>query len=179
MTDSRVEPPLTGADERTVLAGWLDSHRATLLRKVDGLTDAELLTPSVPPSTLNLLGLLRHMADNEVWWFQAVLAGVDVPDDGWPSAGKTAPVGSGGGDPDADLHPPAGETLSRVRPLFLEACDRSRAVLAGLGSLDVQGDLRGSPVSARWVATHMVEEYARHNGHADLLREVIDGSTGE
>jgi len=173
VTDSRVEPALTGTDECAVLGGWLDAHRATLLRKVDGLTEVQLLARAVTPSTLNLLGLLRHMADNEVWWFQAVLAGRAVPDDAWPSAGQP------GDDPDAELHPPATETLARVRPLFLDACARSREVLAGLASLDVEGDLRGSPVSGRWVASHMVEEYARHNGHADLLREVLDGSTGE
>jgi len=187
VTDDRGEPALIGLDERAVLAGWLDHHRTVLLRKVDGLTDAQLLTPSVPPSSLNLLGLLRHMADNEVWWFQAVLGGVDVPDGEWPSAGPTGePAGdsaagadrAGDGDPHADLHPPATENLARIRPLFLDACARSRAVFAGLGSLDDEGDLRGTPVSARWVASHVVEEYARHNGHADLLREVLDGATG-
>ena len=169
------EPARTGLDERAVLAGWLDHHRATLLRKVDGLSDAELLTASAPPSRLTLTGLLRHMADNELWWFRVVLAGAEEAGVEWPSAAHCADPD----DEDSDLFPDDGETLARVRPLFEAACADSRAVLAGLASLDALGTVRGRPVSARWVATHMVEEYARHNGHADLIREAIDGATGD
>ena len=174
MATASTEPALTGLDERRVLAGWLDHHRATLLRKVDGLTDAQALARSAPPSSLNLLGLVRHMADNEVWWFQAVLAGRDVAAADWPSAAQPGDPE----DPDADLDPPPTATLAVAVPLFTAACARSREVLDDIASLDVEADLRGEPVSARWVATHMVEEYARQNGHADLLREAIDGATG-
>jgi hypothetical protein len=177
MTIERVEPALTGSDERRTLGDWLDYHRATLLRKIDGLTDAEARARSVPPSTLSLLGLVRHMADNEVWWFQAVLAGVDVPDGPYPSSAE--PGGAVPDDPDADLNPPPTATVAATVPLFGAACARSRDIVAGLDSLDAVGDLRGEPVSARWVVTHMLEEYARHNGHADLLRQAIDGVTGE
>ena len=173
MATDRTSPSLTGLDERSSLGAWLDYHRATLLWKVDGLTDEQLLTASTPPSPLNLMGLLRHMADNEVWWFSAVLAGEEVPASEYPSGGPVDDT------PDADLLPRADESIDRIRPLFVAACERSRQVFTRVPSLDETGDLRGTPVSARWVATHMLEEYARHNGHADLLREALDGATGE
>jgi len=163
-----VEPALTGLDERAMLGGWLDTHRAVLVHKCTGLSDAQLRERAVPPSTLCLLGLLRHLSDVEAWWFVAVLAGEEPEPPDW----------SEDEDPDADLNPPPDATLAGTLPAYLAACARSRTILAGLESLDVVGDLRGQPVSARWVATHMVEEYARHNGHADLLRERLDGATG-
>lgn len=168
MADDDFEPALTGLDERAMLGGWLDRHRAVLVTKCTGLSDGQLLEAAVPPSTLNLLGLLRHMGDNESWWFAAVIAGEELAPTDW----------SDSDDPDADLKPPADATLARTLPAFLAACDRSREILATLPSLDVEGDLRGDRVSARWVVTHMLEEYARHNGHADLLRERLDGATG-
>lgn len=153
-----------------MLSGWLDHHRAVLFRKCAGLSDEQARAAAVPPSTLHLLGLLRHMADNEIWWFRERLAGERIPDGDYLSTAD---------DGDADLNPPPGATLADARTRFETACSQSRAILAALPSLDAEGtDRRGEPMSARWIATHMLEEYARHNGHADLLRERIDGRTG-
>lgn len=164
------EPAITGLDEKAMLGGWLDHHRAVLLRKCAGLTEEQARTAAVPPSTLHLLGLLRHMADNEVWWFRERLAGEQITDADYLATDD---------DPDGDLNPPPGATLAEAVERFGAACARSRQIVAALSSLDSEGtDRDGSPMSARWIVTHMLEEYARHNGHADLLRERLDGQTG-
>ena len=152
--DHRPSPPAV-ADERAMLASWLDWHRATLDMKCAGLAPAELATRAVEPSTLSLLGLVRHMADVERGWFRRVLAGEDAP-----------PLYYS----DADA----------AFATWRAECARAREIVASLPSLDTLFTHRsGSQMSARWVLIHMVEEYARHNGHADLLRERIDGVTGE
>jgi uncharacterized damage-inducible protein DinB len=157
------EPVPFIADERTMLRSWLEFHRATLLFKCEGLSPEELATPSVLPSDLSLLGLVRHMAEVERNWFQRVFSGAEAP----PLYGDD--------DPDADLHgaDPAGAAgdLSILR----SECDASRAVEASASLDDVD---RGGGISLRWIMVHMIEEYARHNGHADLLRERIDGTRG-
>ncbi len=161
--DDRLTVPFV-ADEPTMLAAWLDFHRATLLVKCQGLTPEQLVERSIPPSELSLLGLVRHMAEVERNWFQRVFLGVDAP----PHYGAS--------DRDADFHAVDPSTVAADLALFAAECDASRAVVAAAGSLDDVD--RGGGISLRWIMVHMIEEYARHNGHADLLRERIDGTRG-
>jgi uncharacterized damage-inducible protein DinB len=166
--DNRTRPPVV-ADERTMLAGWLDFHRATLEMKCAGLTPAQLTTRAAEPSTLSLLGLVRHMADVERSWFRRGLGGEDAP-----------PMYYSDAHPDGDFDNVDPATTDDAFATWRAECARAREIAAALPSLDVMMTRRtGQLVSARWVLVHMVEEYARHNGHADLLRERIDGATGE
>jgi uncharacterized damage-inducible protein DinB len=170
MTTDRARPGLQ-AGEREMLTGWLDHHRAILLWKCEGLTDDQLRQRSVPPSTLSLLGLVRHMTDVERGWFQQVLLGADAPDL------YTKP-----GERDGDFNGVDDADVAADFAAFEAECAASRQVVAGFPDLDVLSKERtertGEQFSLRWILTHMVEEYARHNGHADLLRETIDGVTG-
>ena len=160
----RPRPPLVG-DERETLDGWLNFHRATLLWKCEGLLLEELKQAAVPSSSLTLLGLVRHLTDVERGWFLGFL-GRPLPD-----LYDTAEHPGGDFDvADAD----AAADLAR----FGEEVDAIADLLEG-HSLDEVNVIGGRSYSLRWVMTHMVEEYARHNGHADLLREAIDGTTGE
>lgn len=152
-----------------MLAGWLEFHRATLELKCAGLTPAQLATRAAEPSGLSLLGLVRHMADVERNWFRRGLGGEDAP-----------PVFYSDADPDGDFDNVDPTTVDADFATWRGECARAREIAAAIPSLDVMMTRRnGQPVSARWVLHHMVEEYARHNGHADLLRERIDGSVGE
>jgi uncharacterized damage-inducible protein DinB len=152
-----------------MLAGWLDYHRATLEWKCAGLTPAQLATRALEPSTLSLLGLVRHMADVERGWFRRRFAGEDVP-----------PLYYSDDDPDGDFDNLDPATVGEAFATWRAECDRARKIAAVLPSLEVMiTDHAGRRLSARWVLHHMIEEYARHNGHADLLRERIDGVTGE
>lgn len=164
--DGRTEPPLV-AVEREMLGAWLDYHRATLAMKCAGLTDDQLKERSAPPSSLSLLGLVRHMADVERSWFRRTLAGEDA-----------APIYYSAERPDDDFDALDTAPTADVFATWRAECDRSRA-LAAAASLDATGDKRGETFSLRWIMVHMIEEYARHNGHADLLRESIDGTTGD
>jgi uncharacterized damage-inducible protein DinB len=166
--DDRPHAP-GAADERTMLAGWLDYHRATLEMKCAGLTPAQLATRAVEPSTLSLLGLVRHMADVERGWFRRRIAGEDAP-----------PLYYSDDDPDGDFDNLDPATADDAFATWRAECARAREIATALPSLDVTViDREGRQLSARWVLHHMIEEYARHNGHADLLRERIDGVTGE
>jgi uncharacterized damage-inducible protein DinB len=154
--------------ERDQLDGWLDFHRATLVMKCAGLSVEQLCERPVASSSLSLLGLLRHMTFVEQIWFQAVFAGRDVTshykrDD----------------DPDADFHDLDSASLEEVAELFAQSCATSRELASG-HELDemAAAPRRGREVDLRWSYIHMIEEYARHNGHADLLRELVDGVTG-
>ncbi|WP_299954750.1 DinB family protein [uncultured Modestobacter sp.] len=169
----RVDPPFTDG-ERAALAAWLDLHRATLLVKCAGLTPEQLGERPLPPSGLSLRGLLRHMTDVERYWFARVVAGRDVPTHYWAAAEDADFDGVG-----ADGDVPATAVPAELAAFTAEV-GASRATAAGHASLDdVSAGLRhGERVSLRWVLLHMIEEYARHNGHADLLRERIDGTTG-
>jgi uncharacterized damage-inducible protein DinB len=168
--DPREGGPTRG-DERSMLVEFLRCQRATLELKCSGLGAADLARHSVEPSTLSLLGLVRHMAEVERRWFRQRLAGQDTPRH---FCSDTDPDG----DFDGALPDPG---------LVAEAWDVWRAevafanrLVAEAPDLDVTGNdpWRGT-VSLRWVLMHMVEEYARHNGHADLLRERIDGAVGQ
>ncbi len=152
-----------------MLEAWLDYHRATLLTKCEGLDRTELITASCPPSDMNLLGLVRHMAEVERNWFRNVLSGEGAPPLYYDDAV----------DPDGDFHPPPDVDVDADVAAFLAECDRARELAAGRSLDDTGTTRRGDVVSLRWILVHMVEEYARHNGHADLIRERIDGVTGE
>lgn len=161
----RIDPPFA-ADEKTTLAAYLDYHRATLLRKVAGLTDEQARWSPVPSGT-SLFGLVSHLTGVERWWFASVIAGLDVA---FPWRDD---------DPDADWRGPDGATLAEVVTAYEAECARSREVYAAadLDTVVTEGPRAGRNV--RYVVVHMIEETARHNGHADLLREQLDGGTGE
>jgi hypothetical protein len=164
----RAMPPLQ-ADERTTLESWLDFYRATLVLKCDGLTDEQLRTTSVPPSPLTLLGLVQHMAEVERNWFRRVLLGEQVPPIHDPAADPTGPDGG------FDLAD--GTTFDVARATWEGEVAQARVNCADRG-LEQTSPFMGGHVSLRWIYNHMIAEYARHAGHADLLRERIDGVTG-
>jgi uncharacterized damage-inducible protein DinB len=170
MTTERARPGLQ-AGEREMLTGWLEHHRSVLLWKCEGLTGSQLRERSVPPSGLSLLGLVRHLADVERGWFRRVLLGEDVP-----SLYETP------GDPDAAFNGVGDADIAEAFLAFDAECDASRQAVAATPDLDTLSKERsqrtGQQFSLRWILTHMIEEYARHNGHADLLRERVDGATG-
>ena len=154
--------------ERDMLEAWLEYHRQTLAWKCEGLSDAQLRERSVPPSTMSLLGLVRHMADVELNWFRRVLSGdKQRPGLFW------APDNEDGEFNDVDS-----ASVKEAFNAWEAECANARAVAAPM-SLDDVGERRGEKVTLRWVYVHMIEEYARHNGHADFLRERIDGATGD
>ena len=154
------------AGEREMLESWLDFHRDTLLTKCVGLTDEQLRRRTCPPSTLTLLGLVRHMNEVEEGWFGRF-------------AGDAVPVYSTEEWPDADFDDLDGADAAADVAAFRARCVRSRERAAGHGLDETFIGRRGNPISLRWVYVHMIEEYARHNGHADLIRESVDGETGE
>ncbi|WP_249123993.1 DinB family protein [Saccharopolyspora erythraea] len=164
----RFQEPATG-DERPVLVGFLTAQRATLELKCAGL-DGELARRAVEPSTLSLLGLVRHLADVERRWFRQVLAGLDAP----PRFSSDARAD---GDFDAAVADPA--VIAEAWAAWRAEVEFAERFVAEAPDLDIAGqDSWRGAVSLRWVLIHMVEEYARHNGHADLLRERIDGAIG-
>ncbi|WP_455351833.1 DinB family protein [Streptomyces sp. SYSU K217416] len=169
-TSGRAEP-LPSADERTMLNGWLDYHRATLALKCAGLSDEQLRRTPLAPSALSLMGLVRHLAEVERHWFAVVTAGEE------PS-----PIYYSEADPDGEFHLSEGDTWAEAEGTWQAEIARSRKIAATrkLDDLTAREERRtGELFSLRWVYTHMIEEYARHNGHADLIREQIDGVTGE
>ena len=153
-----------------MLEAWLEYHRATLELKCAGVPAERLGERSVPPSSLSLLGLVRHMAEVERNWFRRRLAGEDAP-----------PLYYSEADSDGDFDRVDGADVGEAFATWRAECEHAREVLAGVGSLDDIGrqQRRNGPVSVRWILVHMIEEYARHNGHADMLRERIDGVVGE
>jgi uncharacterized damage-inducible protein DinB len=163
----RIDPPLI-APEREMLRAFLDHHRATLAWKCDGLSDEDLRRTPMPPSALSLLGLVRHLAEVERAWFRRVINGEDIP-----------LVWSSEGD-----YQVAYDASTATRAEAFEAwraeVEHARRIERAAESLDVTGHhaKSGEDVSLRLVMLHLIHEYARHNGHADLLREGIDGSVG-
>ncbi|MFG2289351.1 DinB family protein [Streptomyces sp. NPDC048595] len=158
----------TVAGEREMLQGWLDFHRDTLFAKCAGLTGEQLAQHSNPPSSLTLLGLVRHMADVERTWFRIRFAGERIGHHHFTEE-----------NPDADfddLDPAAAEADFAALRTEIEACDKA---MADRGLDETFTARRGRTLSLRWIYVHLIEEYARHNGHADLLRERIDGATGD
>ncbi len=170
MTVTRIEPPHQ-ADERTTLTAFLDWQRDTLMWKCEGLTDAQLRERAVPPSSLSLLGLVRHLTEVERGWFRVTLMGEDAP-----------PIYYTDADPNGDFDNVDSAPVDEVFAVWRADVEVARKIVADAESLDtVAVNSRREPpaVNLRWILGHMIEEYARHNGHADLLRERIDGSTGE
>jgi hypothetical protein len=164
----REEPPRV-AGERTSLAAWLDYHRTTLRQKTEGLTGGEMVRPSVPPSGLTLLGLVQHMTLVEWWWFEHIFAG-----------GPTPQPYLSDDDPDIEFHALDPERMEEAMDAFDAQCAHSRSIVDGAKSLDVLSTSSERETrDLRWIMVHMIEEYARHNGHADLLRECIDGVVGD
>lgn len=164
---ARPKPPTT-AGERAMLEGWLDWQRATLLWKCAGLSGEQLSQRTSPPSGLSLLGLVRHMAEVERAWFRRRFAGEAI--------GLLHRDDERSGE-DFDGARPEGAEADFAS--FAREVDLARAA-AGGHDLDetFRAGARPAPISLRWVYVHMIEEYARHNGHADLLRERIDGAVG-
>ncbi|MEU8567369.1 DinB family protein [Streptomyces pathocidini] len=165
----RTIPPTT-AGERAMLESWLDFHRETLARKCAGLDDKRLREASAPPSALTLLGLVRHMAEVERHWFRRVLAGEQ-------EAGR---IYYDEADKDGDFRVCESDTWEEAHATWQAEIARARENAAGrsLDDLSAGGHRDIESFNLRWIYVHMIEEYARHNGHADLIRERIDGATG-
>ena len=184
----RPEPPIAGSETETLL-GYLEFQRATLEWKTRGLDEAGLRR-TIASSTMTLAGLLKHMAYVEDHWFSGMVldlprmapwAEVDwaaTPDWEWESAAR---------EPAAAVRAQWHTSVERSRAVVQEVLNRvsDEAITKGattgdpLGALAKRSWPNGERPSLRWVLVHMIEEYARHNGHADLLREVVDGQTGE
>jgi hypothetical protein len=161
-------PPLD-ADERATLEGWLDFYRATLVAKCDGLTADQLRSAAAPPSPLTLQGLVQHLAEVERNWFRRVLLGEQVPPIHDPDADPTGPDGGFDLSDDVDF--------AAAREAWDAEVARARENCA-TRDLGATSPFGGARVSLRWIYNHVIAEYARHAGHADLLRERIDGTTG-
>jgi uncharacterized damage-inducible protein DinB len=174
MTAMRVVPhqrlpvPFAG-DEKTMLSAFLDRYRETMLWKLDGLTK-EQASARLVPSVTTLLGIVKHLAYVERWWFQMNFTGdpVSFP---WP---KDEP------DEDIDFRVAAADTIESISALYEQETARSREIVARASLEDLGKDLgKVQPRSLRWIMVHMIEETARHAGHADILRELTDGAIGQ
>ena len=171
----RPEPPLAG-DETATLLGSLERERAIFAWKCGGL-DATGLRARLAPSSMTLGGLLKHLALVEDEYFSRRLLGRDLRSP-WDTVDWDA-------DPDWEWRTAAGDTPGELEAVWREGVDRSRSCLAaalaigGVDQLARRAGEDGRSPSLRWILVHMIEEYARHNGHADLIRESVDGSTGE
>ncbi|NYG06426.1 putative damage-inducible protein DinB [Phycicoccus badiiscoriae] len=153
------------ADEKSVLLAALRSHRDVMLWKLEGLSDEEVRRPMVPSGT-NLLGLVKHLANAEYGWFCETF--------GRP----TEPLTDISQDPEADMRAAAGETTEEIVAFYRRAAAASDAAIHELALEDTGTAYTGRTVSLRWVLVHMIEDTVRHAGHADILRELIDGGTG-
>lgn len=149
-----------------MLAAFLDYHRDTLPRKLSGLGDDDVRRRLVPSAT-TLLGIVKHLAYVERWWFQDVFAGRDI-DYPWTEE-----------DPDAEWRVDPSDTTGEILALYEREVEVSRQIVASAGSLDEVACRPGKEMTLRWIMVHMLEETARHNGHMDILRELADGATGE
>jgi uncharacterized damage-inducible protein DinB len=162
---ARILPPDVGP-ERAALSGWLDLHRTGLPAKLEGLTE-EQAGRRVVPSLNTLHGLVRHLTKVEFIWFRQVIAGTDEPAPfGWPERR------------DGDYALDDGASLEDDVARFLAACERSREIFAGVDLDEVRTHRRFGELDVRWIMNHMLREYAQHLGQADVLRELIDGTTG-
>ena len=170
----RTDPDLSG-DELTLLTQFLDYHRATIVSKVAGLDHAAMAT-TLPPSELTLAGLVKHLALVECGWFQEDLLGRGIPE----------PFASAPWDDDRDWewHSAVDDDPAWLVALYEDACARSRAAVAEIGDLDTLSVRTsrarpGQHYSLRWILLHMIEETARHAGHADFVRQAVDGTVGD
>ena len=159
-----------GADERGILTGYLRDRRLTLELKCAGLDEAAMACRSVPPSNLSLLGLVRHLAETERSWFRRTMAGQDSP-----RLYRTPERPSA----DFDDAVPDPAVVARAWAAWRAEIAFAEDFVARAPSLSITGDRGQGPITLREVMVHMIEEYARHNGHADFLRERIDGRVGQ
>ena len=167
-----VRPDPTGG-ERTLVTQHLDRQRTILLRKVHGIERVQAAT-SVAATSLTLAGLLNHAAMVEDWWFCVIFLDAQ-PDEPWRDIDWQA-------DPDAEFTEALDVALPDLVARYVRAVERARRITAAATSLDQLARRPrhdGSVVSLRWILLHMLEGTARHNGHADLLREAVDGTTGD
>ncbi len=164
----RTQPDLAPASERAALTAFLDKQRDILVRKVEGVSDEDArLAPTA--SSLSLLGIIKHCALWERRWFQVIYAGRSIPGD-WPAV--RSPIR-------ADFAVGADDSVLTWLGFYAEQAEESRRIVAG-AELDSRCALPGmEDHNLRWVLMHHIEEVARHAGHADIIRETIDGSTGE
>ncbi|MET7422907.1 DinB family protein [Dactylosporangium sp. NPDC005555] len=165
---SRLDVPYTG-DERGLLVGWLDWHRETVHVKCAGLAEEDAWRAPLPSSPLtSAAGLVSHLTAVESYWFEEIVAGLDAPAH-WSAD-----------DPDLEWRRVPGATLEGNLRRYRHQCAVSRAILerADVGGI-CAGRRHGDEVSVRWVLLHMIEETARHNGHLDAVRELVDGVVGE
>ncbi len=174
MTELAPDPELlpTGG-ERELLVSFLEFYRTVLIRKAEGITDDEGRSANAAPSILTLTGLIRHLAEVESGWFRCWLLGEEA-----------SPLYYDEADPDRDLHPTEGDTIEAALTALRAEITVARAAVEAAPTLDTiakgRSDRRpGWQPNLRWILIHMIEEYARHCGHADLLRERIDGATGD
>ena len=157
-----------------MLVAFLDYYRASLILKSEGLTDEQARTCAVPPSDLNITGLIRHMAEVERAWFQR-----------WFIENDAKAIYYSDDDGDGDIHAGPGDTLADAIAVWESEVKRAREITATAQPDDVAKRVATEPQRAgfqpnmRWILTHMIEEYARHCGHADLLRQSIDGVVGD
>lgn len=168
----RKDPDTTG-DELTLLTQFLDYQRATIVQKAEGLT-ASQLAQRIEPSTMTLPGLVKHLALVEDIWFHMRVLGLELQEP-WASVDWKA-------TPDWDFDSAGDDDIADLVAMYEAACERSRAAVEAVGDLDavaVKANRAGDRMSLRWILIHMIEETARHAGHADLLREAIDGVTGD
>ena len=154
------EPGFEPMDERASLEAWLDYHRGVAVWKLEGVSEEDARRPMVPSGT-SMLGLVKHLAGVERWWFPIVFAGLDVADqdDDWVFTDD--------------------DTVAQVIDTYRFECARSREISRAAASLDEMARHPERPAPLRWIMVHMIEETARHNGHLDILRETIDGTTGD
>ncbi|MDQ2838536.1 MAG: DinB family protein [Actinomycetota bacterium] len=165
----RIDPPVV-ADEKTTLVAFVDYHRQTLLLKCAELTPQQLVSRPSPPSSLCLLGLIRHLTEVEFGWLHARFAGE-------PDREIYGP-----GDADLDVTEADEQSVVAAFALYTEYVAKSQQIVAEHDLDELTRDAHprtGQHFSLRWVLQHLLEEYARHNGHADLLREALDGAVGE
>jgi uncharacterized damage-inducible protein DinB len=167
LVDDRREEPAFLVGDREMLEGWLEYHRTTLLLKCEGLDDAARKARPIATSLLSLHGLVRHMAEVERNWFGRVLLRQPY----------LAPIWFDPAIEDSELVPLDDAVWEDDLAAWRAECDASRAAAAEY-ELNDTGERHGQACSLRWIYTHMIEEYARHNGHADLIRELVDGQVG-
>jgi hypothetical protein len=171
MTDLWPKDEVAAADERTTLLAFLHHQRKFLARKAEGITEEQARMETCPPSDLTILGLIRHAADVERGWAQRAVLGRDI---GPIYYGPAHPDG----DEDGDFHPPRDATLAEALGTLWTEAEAADHIYQTVALDEIERHDRGF-YSVRWILIHLIEEYARHCGHADLIRQAIDGQTGE
>jgi uncharacterized damage-inducible protein DinB len=166
---TRVDPPFA-AGEREMLIAYLDYQRESVVRKVDGLTEEQARSAPSPPNN-SILGIMQHLAWVEAWWFRDRFLGEELEDAPWSEE-----------DPDGDFRVSNDRTTPDVVAFYRSEWERANEITRAAASLDDRAarelQPEGEAPTLRWILNHMFEETARHAGHVDIIREMIDGSTG-